>query len=326
MKGSAELRKLWMRQLLKERKATIVAGTFSYLHAGHRQLLERAFSSGNPMIVGLTVDEYATKNQKYNPPSFEARKEALEAFLNTMSSDFTIVELNSVQGDSATNPYYENIAVSRETLNSALNINKKRISTGLTPLNILVADSVIAKDYMIISSSRISSGEIDTDGNRITPLQISLSFGHSFSYTDVGKALGKLFRTVPLKIVKRHDIGLFSNEFDVRRFTLGNIGTCDYSIFTREKLVPGSEFVECAIIVESGILDRNGYFTLGYSSSIPLNMRQYNAMQRSETSDPAVQWLDGYTTGRLIRESLISAMYPRRYPWAFDMMGFHSTL
>lgn len=315
-----------MRQVPEKRAVTIVAGTFSYLHAGHRELLNKALSTGRPVIVGLTSDDYAMKTKSYSPPSFESRKKTLESYLKTKAPDFTIVALNNVQGDSTNNPYYENIAVSRETLSSAMNINMKRVKTGLKPMNILIADSVIARDYMIISSSRIARGEIDTEGNRISPMQISLTMGQSLNYSVLRRSLGHLFASVPLRITKCQTAGIFENEYDVRRNAMGNIGSRDYSILIREKIMDGSEFKTPSIAIETGVLDRNGYFTIGHSSSLPLNDEQYKRIQRSQTISPAIDWKKGYPLGKLISQSLSSAMYPRLYPWEFNMMGFHSTL
>lgn len=315
-----------MSQVPENRSVTIVAGTFSYLHTGHRELLNKALSTGIPLIIGLTSDNYAKKTKSYVPPPFDARKKALESYLKGKASDFTIVALNNVQGDSTNNPYYENIAVSRETLSSAININMKRVKTGLKPMNILVADSVIARDYMIISSSRIARGEIDAEGNRIAPVQITFTAGNSLHYSVVKRSIRRLFTSVPLRITNCQSSGIFENEYDARRNALGNIGSGDYAILIREKILDEIGSSMPSIAIETGILDRNGYFTMGHSSSLPLNDEQYNGIQRSQTISPAIDWKRGYPVGKLISQSLNSAMYPRLYPWEFNMMGFHSTL
>ena len=60
-------------------KKIITYGTFDLLHYGHINLLQRAKSFGDYLIVGLSTDDFnAQKNKKCYFP-YEKRKKMLEA-------------------------------------------------------------------------------------------------------------------------------------------------------------------------------------------------------------------------------------------------------
>ncbi|EQD33919.1 phosphopantetheine adenylyltransferase, partial [mine drainage metagenome] len=56
---------------------TILAGTFSFLHKGHRRLLDAAVATGDTIIVGITRDEFAGSRKTYNAPSYMDRAAAV---------------------------------------------------------------------------------------------------------------------------------------------------------------------------------------------------------------------------------------------------------
>jgi len=67
----------------------------------------------------------------------------------------------SIEGD------FDAIVVSPETFETANEINIKRIENGKKPLKIIKIHFVLAQDGKLISSTRISRGEIDKNGNVI---------------------------------------------------------------------------------------------------------------------------------------------------------------
>ena len=73
-------------------KRVITYGTFDLLHYGHINLLQRAKSEGDYLIVGLSTDEFNvnSKNKK-TYFSFEERKQLLESIRYV---DFVIPEEN----------------------------------------------------------------------------------------------------------------------------------------------------------------------------------------------------------------------------------------
>ncbi len=305
---------------------TIVAGTFSYLHIGHKKLLDKAVSTGNRVIIGLTSQDYAIKTKSYTPPDYAIRKSNLESYLRKKTTNFSIVELNNNQGDATNNSSYEKIVVSRETAFSAINLNRKRMKSQLKPMEIIIVDSVVAKDYMLVSSSRIARGSIDSDGNRLTPLRISLSRGNSLDSSKLRIALNKLFKNITLEIAERAPVGIFQNKFDVRRLALESIEDKDYSFCVREKMHPESEFRDAKIYIECEIIDMNGHFTVGNSSSFSISDTQYEKLQMTDKLSPELNWCKPNLSGKLIYEAMTSAMFPRTKPWEFDMLGYHSTI
>jgi pantetheine-phosphate adenylyltransferase len=149
-----------------------LGGTFDPVHDGHRALFDRAFSLGN-VTVGLTSDDLAPRTRRADRPirSFDARKRALEAELETFATEyghtFDVRELTEPTGI-ATEPQFDVLIVSPETATGGKRINEIRRERGHDELDIEVVDHVMADDGEKISSTRIVRGEIDEHGN-LTP-------------------------------------------------------------------------------------------------------------------------------------------------------------
>ena len=149
-----------------------LGGTFDPVHDGHHALFERAFSLGD-VTVGLTSDALAPKTRAVDRPvrDYEKRKTALESELKPLAAthdrEFEIRRLREPTGI-ATEPTFDTIVVSPETVEGAERINELRVDDGLDALEIEVVDHVMAEDGERISSTRILNGEIDRHGN-LTP-------------------------------------------------------------------------------------------------------------------------------------------------------------
>ncbi|MFC4246924.1 phosphopantetheine adenylyltransferase [Natribaculum luteum] len=149
-----------------------LGGTFDPVHDGHRRLFERAFELGD-VTVGLTSDELAPKTRHVDRyvRSYDERKRDLESELEQYAAEhdqeFEVRTLSEPTGI-ATEPQFDYLIVSPETVDGGKRINELRRERGHDPLEIVVVPHVLAEDGDIISSTRIVQGEIDEHG-ALTP-------------------------------------------------------------------------------------------------------------------------------------------------------------
>ena len=153
----------------EKQKMRIVAlgGTFEILHKGHRKLLSKALQLGDRIVIGLTSDEFvARKQKKHTHSKYDKRHENLTTFLSNigMSDRVEIIPLKDPYGPTIDDTKIDGIVTSRETMKTALEINKIRTQKKFEPLRIYVVDFMLAKDGLPISVSRILSGVIDKEG------------------------------------------------------------------------------------------------------------------------------------------------------------------
>src|SRR3989344_5664219 len=162
----------------KKFKTAVLGGTFDRFHKGHKSFLNYGLSISQYLIVGGASDEFVKKfkiknsqpkaGQPLAEKSFEKfsiRKKNVENYLNQNAKDrYEIVKIEDMLGTTLSDTSIDAIVVSRETLKNAKIINIKRKEKNLPPLEIIIAELVLAQDGKPISSFRIRNGEINRSG------------------------------------------------------------------------------------------------------------------------------------------------------------------
>jgi pantetheine-phosphate adenylyltransferase len=143
-------------------------GTFDEIHAGHRELLTRAFGLGKSVLIGVSSDNFAAAKKGKNRIShrFETRVDSLIQFIHDEfgNVNFEIKELNDDFGPTSTDRNLQALVVSEETESKGHEINRIRSTKGFSPLVIVTVAMLKAEDGRPLSSSRIRYGEIDRYG------------------------------------------------------------------------------------------------------------------------------------------------------------------
>jgi pantetheine-phosphate adenylyltransferase len=165
-----------------DERITVLGGTFTPIHNGHRALLHEAFQTASHVgdgdghvIVGLTSTELAERTRS-DPShvellgSFDDRREALDTELDRIARAYTasyeIFSLEDTGGPAATRDDVDALVASPESKSQrrAYELNQQRIADGRPPLEIHTPPFVVAEDGTRISSTRIRNGEIDVHG------------------------------------------------------------------------------------------------------------------------------------------------------------------
>ena len=146
-----------------------MGGTFDHIHRGHKELLARAFETGEFVFIGLTSDAFAAKEGKKVSQDFEERKKNLENYLDATFPNrrYEISKLEDRFGPAIFSDKIDAIAVSVETQPAVDAANRKRQEMGLPKLKVEVVPMTMADDGTKISSTRIRAGEIDIEGRII---------------------------------------------------------------------------------------------------------------------------------------------------------------
>lgn len=149
----------------KRYNCCLVGGTFDRFHMGHNLLLSAALRNSNTVEVHVTVDSIASQKS----PFVESYENRVENVLNWASKNkgknIKVFPLNDSYGPAPKHSTADSIVATEETRSSCELINDMRRDNGLQPLEIITVPHIIDFHGEILSSSRIRSGIVDTDGN-----------------------------------------------------------------------------------------------------------------------------------------------------------------
>lgn len=148
-----------------------VAGTFGPIHDGHRALFRTALQRGDEgVVVGVTSDDLAqeTRKKPRPVPPFEERRESIRSELTDLDKwgrDIDVRRLTDRFGFAATEAAIDALVTSPETCGELAEINRRRATNDLDPIEGIVVPYVRAADGERISSTRLVQGEIDEHGD-----------------------------------------------------------------------------------------------------------------------------------------------------------------
>ena len=325
---------------------TILGGSFTRFHKGHKVMLEAAAATGKHIIIGLTSDSYIKSHKHYPTRAYAARKRSIERFLSGLTRNFEILPLESRNGNTETDPDYSTIIVSPETASQAEIINRTRVSAGLKPMEIITIPMVLAEDLFPLSSRRISAGEIRSSGARISPVDVRISTNNQLKLSYVERFLRSLMKNFQVSMNTDYEIpgdqplGSDTTSYAVKR-AIQALGSGDYGIGIESGLYRDGTTGKILDVHYCAVVDRYSRITVGTSSGFEIPQKIVQNVKEGLTesqafrkvygvSDPGttsglvgIQSGERVTRSELITEAVRNAFMPRTSPsyYGLDRKG-----
>lgn len=309
---------------MSEKKRVILGGTFDGLHIGHKSLLRRGLEEGH-LTVGLVSDQMLEEWKPEVKRSFSERKEELEKFLSQYDG-WDIVKIDD-PFQKAVEGSFDKLIVSYETEKRGKRINEMRKESGKKPLETIVVDPILADDLLPVSSTRIRKGEINKNGERLTPVRVKVGSKNPVKIETTRDVLSEYF---PVDITSKDfesgesqpfNMEIVKNAADRAEIDEGfdyGVGV-ESGIVTTEK---GNFSVEYAVLK-----DKMGFTSKGHGPGFSIPERWMDELDSGMALGTKMKaYFDDYTTEKgsvhilsggsverkdCIRAALQMAMIPR---------------
>lgn len=158
---------------------SVIGGTFDFLHRGHQELITFALSHSDIVTIGVVSDKFAKKSGKNTYFTLQHRLARLNNFLHQGQKlkKYNLVVIDDVFGTTISDKTIDTIIVTKDTLEGAAQINRRRREGNLIDLKIVDVPLVFCENGEPISSTQIKRGLIDREGvSFIKSLEVPTKF------------------------------------------------------------------------------------------------------------------------------------------------------
>lgn len=213
----------------------LLGGTFDRLHDGHFALILGTALECDHLQIHVTSDSMIT-NKGSLVQDIETRLKQLQDMLNQESINASLHVLHDRYGPAVSLEKCSVIGCTEETLSSCEEINKIRLTGGLSPLRIVKIDHILDEGGQILSSSRIRSGIVDQNGkfwlrNSETTLDYSMP---KILDEELKQPMGKLFPGPSEDPSIAMNLALKSISDEIKIIAVGDVTVFSLQIANRE--------------------------------------------------------------------------------------------